>query len=389
MIMKATNLIQKATLAAFVSGSFMVFGGIYQSMKVTDTSYMKDSEIKFSKRLDESKDRVVASAVKKQKAIHYLPVNEFNSATINGKWEIIRIEDENGETVLDINDGDKARIVNFELFRTSQIRINDNNKYLFDISFLHEAGNNIAIFRSYGKGYELIEARRVNKAVVATSEVVESEEVKAEEVYTEQEGLVDLTLERAMIPTLGSTVIVGSDFVNGEVAIGNKAVQGLSFSVSNKEGKEVSFAISDIQLQDAGNFTVEVDGQESTGLVTNNGKDSYRIRFATGPLQGALLNFVTDSEMDRLREEAYQVERLKEEREAEVDSVKVTEVTNQQEAAVSERKNANSIDASYKAQVEEEVEAELREQIEEEYQVESIEGEENFVTEVSRQGFSF
>ncbi|EQC43515.1 hypothetical protein [Bacteriovorax sp. Seq25_V] len=387
--MKATNLIQKATLAAFVSGSFMVFGGIYQSMKVTDTSYMKDSEIKFSKRLDESKDRVVASAVKKQKAIHYLPVNEFNSATINGKWEIIRIEDENGETVLDINDGDKARIVNFELFRTSQIRINDNNKYLFDISFLHEAGNNIAIFRSYGKGYELIEARRVNKAVVATSEVVESEEVKAEEVYTEQEGLVDLTLERAMIPTLGSTVIVGSDFVNGEVAIGNKAVQGLSFSVSNKEGKEVSFAISDIQLQDAGNFTVEVDGQESTGLVTNNGKDSYRIRFATGPLQGALLNFVTDSEMDRLREEAYQVERLKEEREAEVDSVKVTEVTNQQEAAVSERKNANSIDASYKAQVEEEVEAELREQIEEEYQVESIEGEENFVTEVSRQGFSF
>ncbi len=388
--MKATNLIQKATLAAFLSGSFMVFGGIYQSMKVTDTSYMKDSEIKFSKRLDESQDRVVASAVKRQKAIHYLPVNEFNSATINGKWEIFRIEDENGETVLDANNGDKARVVNFELFRTSQIRINENNKYLFDISFLHEAGKNIAIFRSFGKGYELIEARRIeNKNIVASTVVNETEEVIEEEAFMAQEGLVDLTLERAMIPKLGSTVIVGSDNVTGEVAIGNKAVQGLSFSVTNKEGKEVSFAISDIQLQDSGNFTVEVDGQESTGLVTNNGKDSYRIRFATGPLQGALLNFVSDAEMDRLREEAYQVERLKEERESEVDRVQVTEVSNKQEVASEERKKQNVIDASYKAQVEEEIEEEIREQVEEEYQVEGIDGEENFVTEVSRQGFSF
>lgn len=390
--MKATNFIKKISLASIMSGSFLVFGGLYQTLKINDISYMKDNEVKFVKRFDENKVRFVASNDKMVRAIHYVPVNLSNSKLLNGQWEIIRIEDEKGEEILDVSNGDKSRVVDFELVATSQIRINDNNKYLFDISFLHEEGKNIALFRSYGSGFEMIEARKV-KGSSAPSLNDNKEVLEANEVAVDADSLnetVDLNLERALVPNLSNTVLVGEEFVRGEVTIGNGSIQGLTFNVVNKEKKEVSYSISDIQLQDGGVFQVEIDGAESAGVLTNNGKDSYRIRFSTGPLQGTFLNFVTDTELEKIKEETRQVEELKEERSAEIE-VEAVEANEVQEEVAIERKEVQKtvIDAGYKEKVRAEIEEEVREEMEMEYEVEGIQGEENIVAEVSRHGYSF
>lgn len=390
--MKAKNFIKKITLLSLTSGSFLVFGGLYQTMKVNDISYMKDSEVKFAKRFDENKERFVASSDKMARSIHYVPVNSFNQNLLNGKWEIVRIEDEKGETILDATNGDKSKLVDFDLVATSQIKINGDEKYLFDISFLHQEGKNIALFRSYGSGFEMIEARKVNEVKKEVSAVVLNKLEENEEVL-EVDGLeetVSLSLERALVPNLSNTVLVGQDFVNGEVTIGNGAIQGLTFSVVSKEKKEITYSISDIQIQDGGVFQVEIDGIDSAGIVTNNGKDSYRIRFSTGPLQGSFLNFVTDAELEKIQDEIRKVEELKEEREANLD-IAVIEVNEAQEEIANQRQEAQRpvIDAGFKAKVRAEIEEEVREEIEMEYEVEGIQGEENIVAEVTRQGFTF
>lgn len=390
--MKAKNFIKKITLLSLTSGSFLVFGGLYQTMKVNDISYMKDSEVKFAKRFDENKERFVASSDKMARSIHYVPVNSFNQNLLNGKWEIVRIEDEKGETILDATNGDKSKLVDFDLVATSQIKINGDEKYLFDISFLHQEGKNIALFRSYGSGFEMIEARKVNEVKKEVAAVVLNKLEENEEVL-EVDGLeetVSLSLERALVPNLSNTVLVGQDFVNGEVTIGNGAIQGLTFSVVSKEKKEITYSISDIQIQDGGVFQVEIDGIDSAGIVTNNGKDSYRIRFSTGPLQGSFLNFVTDAELEKIQDEIRKVEELKEEREANLD-IAVIEVNEAQEEIANQRQEAQRpvIDAGFKAKVRAEIEEEVREEIEMEYEVEGIQGEENIVAEVTRQGFTF
>ncbi|EQC51519.1 hypothetical protein [Bacteriovorax sp. DB6_IX] len=391
--MKATNFYKKMTLAALLSGSFLVFGGIYQGMKVTDTSFMNDTEVKFAKRFDETQERVVASAERELKAIQYLPVNDQNNALINGKWQIIRIEDEKGEEVYNTNKSENKIVVDMELIKTSQIMINDKPNYLFDLSFLHESGKTIALFRSFGKGYEIIEARRYKEAKYIQSVTqVETNEVlgklEKENVVRSSEATSEpLTLERAMIPALGNKLLIGDQFVMGDVTVTEKSIQGLAFEARNEKGESKSYVIGDIELEAGGSFVTEIEGQESRGVVTNNGKDAFRIRFATGPLKGSLLNFVTDNELERIRMEQEEIERLKEEKSYEA-SIVEDGLEQVQEKAAESRK---VIDASYQEkqpeveQYDEELE---QEEYAEEFQ-EAIEGEEEMMVETERQGFAF
>jgi hypothetical protein len=51
------------------------------------------------------------------------------------------------------------------------------------------------------------------------------------------------------------------------------------------------------------NSKADVDGEEVSGVVFNNGKDGYRLSFVTGPLAGAMLNFLTAGELERVQDE--------------------------------------------------------------------------------------
>ena len=43
-------------------------------------------------------------------------------------------------------------------------------------------------------------------------------------------------------------------------------------------------------------------GEIVHGIITNNGQDAYRVRFATGPLQGAMLNFLSYEQLEIMQE---------------------------------------------------------------------------------------
>lgn len=313
--MKATAIYKKFIIASVLSGSFLVFGGIYQGMTVTDNSFMQQKDISFQKRIDENADRIVASSDRETIAVQYLPVAQYSEA-INGKWEITRIEDSEGSEIHNNANATKKVIVDMELIGTGLVRINGNADYTFDVSFLHENLKNISIFRAYKNGYELMEARKINEVKkVANTEVTQEliEEVAQEEVVvaTSQDRR-EFMIERAVMPQFGNKMVRGSDYLEGSVTVGPNGIEGLYFTV-NSDGNEVNEVIGDIKLKDGNSFEVELQGQKSHGIFTRNGENGYRLRFATGPYKGALFNYVTYDELERINIEIENMERAKEE----------------------------------------------------------------------------
>jgi hypothetical protein len=354
--MKIAILTKKLLMGLGLVGSVVVSGSIYQSMQVNSISYMQDTEIKFVKRFDEAKERFVASSQKDlapKIALHYLPVNDENLELINTEWKIIRIENSDAQEIYNSQKSEKEMIIDMELIKTSQVMINDDKDYLFDISFIHPSGKTIALFRSIDGGFEIIEAVKINKKEEIQPKIEEkvadrvinkpkASEIKQESPFMEP---VDLVLERVFIPTVDARVIVDNELFRGNVTIANNSVQGLDISLEKGE-KSVSISISDIQLETGGSFVTEIDGQQARGIITGNGKNAFKLRFATGPYKGAQLNFVTYEELERIVEEREEMQRLSEERSYE-NSVRSQELEVVQTQAANERRDGSVINAGY------------------------------------------
>ena len=58
---------------------------------------------------------------------------------------------------------------------------------------------------------------------------------------------------------------------------------------------------------DGGSFRADVGDEEVSGVVFNNGKDGYRLSFVTGPLAGAMLNFVTKEAIEEMQDRANEI----------------------------------------------------------------------------------
>jgi hypothetical protein len=84
--------------------------------------------------------------------------------------------------------------------------------------------------------------------------------------------------------------------------LSNKVLNSLSVDITNENGESQSIEIDTADLMDGGTFKAEVNGEEVTGIIFNNGKDGYRMSFVTGPLAGAMLNFVTKAQFDKIQE---------------------------------------------------------------------------------------
>ncbi|MEH0860143.1 hypothetical protein [Halobacteriovorax sp. DPLXC-1] len=382
--MKASAIYKKFIITSVLSGSFLVFGGIYQGMSVTSNSFMEKKEISFEKRVDENSDRIVASSDRDSVAVQYLPVAEY-SQVINGKWEVVRIEDHEGLEIYNEVKSNNKRIVDMELIGTGLVRLNENDDYTFDVSFLHENKKNISIFRAYEDGFELIEARKfVEKVVVEqTSQEIVDEALVEEEVVATTQDRREFVIERAILPSMNNKMFRGHD-IDGSVTVGPNGVEGLFFTVY-ANGQEINEVVGDLKLKDGNSFEVELQGQKSSGIFSKNGENGYRLRFATGPYQGALINYVTYDELEKINIEFEKMERAKEE------SRFQKELT--QEGNVEQDINIiqqNVVSAAYQAPKAEEIE---EERYEEEYQDERYdeeeyyEGEDN--QEFERQGYGF
>ncbi|EPZ50444.1 hypothetical protein M902_1564 [Bacteriovorax sp. BAL6_X] len=307
--MKATAIYKKFIIASVLSGSFLVFGGIYQGISVTDNSFMQQKDISFEKRVDESVDRIVASSDRDKVSVQYLPVAEY-SQIIDGQWEIVRVENHEGNEIFNEKNVNSKRLVDMKLIGTGLVQLNDSEEYTFDVSFLHENNKNISIFRAYEDGFELIEARKViEEKIEETLEVNIDKELEEVAVIDENERR-ELVIERVVLPQLNNKLIRGEDKIEGSVTVGPNGIQGLYFNVFDKDINEV---LGDIKLKDGSSFEVELQGQLSHGVFARNGENGYRLRFTTGPYAGGLINYVTYDELERVNAEFENMERAKEE----------------------------------------------------------------------------
>lgn len=199
---------------------------------------------------------------------------------IDGEWEVTRIVGADEVVTFDKNnnpeDASKTIKVPMKLVNTSEVMVNNDRGLIYKISLLSDFGT-IAIYKTINGGQEILEAKRVRKP--ASAVVAESEEV-------------ELVLERALNQSKSTKILTGSE-ATGEVTLTKTSIEGLSVSLTNTNGEVQNIEISSAQLMDGGSFKADVGEEEVAGVVFNNGKDGYRLSFVTGPLAGAMLNFVT------------------------------------------------------------------------------------------------
>ena len=286
-------LTSKKAIIAILSVSSIVIAGTIKDMK-THSKKLSTEQVEADSLLAE---RSVASLEVSKVAQMNLPMNAENIKKINSNWEIARIVDADKTVAFDKfqnpEDAKKSIKIKMELIGNGVVRLNNDNQQVYRVSILSDFGT-IAIFKKLGNGFEILEAKKIQpvqeqKALVVTEEV-------------------DLVLERALNQTKSNKVLVGSS-VSGRVTITNKILNSLSVELKNENGETQSIEIDTADLMDGGTFKAEVNGEEVSGVIFNNGKDGYRMSFVTGPLAGAMLNFVTKEQFDKIQEQEEEANR--------------------------------------------------------------------------------
>lgn len=246
---------------------------------------------------------------------------------INGQWEIMRIVGADGVVTFDKNnnpeDAKKANRIPLRLVDTSVVRLNNDSELEYKISLLSEFGT-IAIFKHMGNGYEILELRKI-------------QEKKEQVVVNDAE--IELVLERALNQSKSPKVLTGQE-VEGSMTLTKTSIEGLSAQITNANGEVQSIEIASAQLMDGGSFKADVDGEEVAGVVFNNGKDGYRLSFVTGPLAGAMLNFVTSEALAQIEnKDAENNDNYFEKEEAQVQAVAQAEVLEERRDVAQENEN--------------------------------------------------
>ena len=320
-------LTSKKAIICFLSVSSIVLAG---TIKDIHSRAEKLKNIEVTEKEIIPVERNVASEAVSKVAQMYLPTNVENIKKINTTWEITRIVSNNEVVAYDklanAEDAKRSIKVPLELIGNGIVRVNKDNEQVYRVSLLSDFGT-IALFKKLGNGYEILEAKRVEVAKANTSLVVSEE--------------VELVLERALNQAKSNKVLEGHD-VSGSVSLNAKTITALTVELRNPNGESQNIEIDTADLMDGGTFAAEVNGENVSGVVFNNGKDGYRISFVTGPIAGAMLNFVTKAQMEKGQEleKDYQAEN----QEA---AVAVEEVQVASEKVIEERKDVANDSENY------------------------------------------
>lgn len=298
-------------LSTAVAGA--VLAGTYADLQLKSNSFMFEDKLEIVSFTPDQTKRIVASRVHdfNLPAVNYLGVTEENKKKINGKWEITRVLDNKGNAIYDSfkNEEDKKStiVVDMKLFSTSTVILDDDRSQTFKISLLTKQ-NTIAIFKVVGGGYEILEAKRfvalapvkfANKGLELVQPTANASKKKSKKGIRMND--MDLFLESALNP-LQSRNVLNITQVTGNLSVFDGSIQDFNASLNTGSQKEVNLNFSFAEIKDGGQFEADVAGEMITGILTNNGENSYKIRFATGPLQGAILSFVTQNKFDKTQE---------------------------------------------------------------------------------------
>jgi len=236
-------------------------------------------------------ERSIASEIASKVAQMNLPVDAGNIKKINGAWEITRKIGSDKIVSFDKNanseDAKQMIQIQLDLIGNGIVRVDNKTEQVYRVSLLSDFGT-IAIFKQLVDGFEIIEAKRIAVAKDENSVLVVEQEV-------------ELILERAVNQAKSNEVLEGQNAV-GQVSLTSKSISGLAVELRNSNGESQNIEIDNANLLDGGSFTAEVNGEEVSGVVFNNGSEGYRISFVTGPIAGSMLNFVTKEQMEKNQE---------------------------------------------------------------------------------------
>jgi hypothetical protein len=272
---------KKAIIVALSLGSVVLAGTIKDiNSRTVSRSHAEQVEMAPIERNLASEAQTTSQRI----AVMKVEMNE--AFKIDGEWEVTRIIGADETVTYDkINipeDAHKKIIVPMKLVRTSEVMVNNDRGLVYKISLLSDF-ETIAIYKTINGGQEILEAKRVKKV--------------KEEVATSEE--VELVLERALNQSKSTKILTGSE-VSGEMTLTKGSIEGLTVSLTNTNGEVQNIEIASAQLMDGGSFKADVGDEEVAGVVFNNGKDGYRLSFVTGPLAGAMLNFVTKEALSEM-----------------------------------------------------------------------------------------
>lgn len=281
-------------------------------------------------------NRNVASAERELPNIDYIRFNEENKKKINGKWKVTRIIDHEKNVLFDVRnneeDQDKDLFLDFELKGSSLLYATftegeAKESFYFDISRVSDGGTTIILFRAYKNGYEIFEAEKLikEKTRVGTPRknqfAMRYPTPKNTDINQPARNVVkgarflklehigaNLVLERAMYPSRAQGLLQ-DEMIEGSVSFGDDSIEYLEATLLRGTPNEVTIRVDPSEINKVGHFHFYEENQngdmvKASGLVTNNGEGGYRLRFVNGKHSGAMLSFVTQRELDLMREKA-------------------------------------------------------------------------------------
>lgn len=279
--------------------TFIIVSGYIHDENFHSTSFVTEttSSIVYntsSRRLDDNSNRDVASDNSKKLSIIYFPFDELNRSIINGNWNIFNyISADDVEDKMDVK-------VKMRLIGNSTVIIDEDEDQIFRISFM-PTNNMIALVKKMEEGFEIIEAEKIIEKKIINKKLKNKKlalsTVAEKKVSIKKKGIrlydVDLILENVLFPKKSKEILRG-DSIRGSLSLFDGEIQSLEVEVSYKEGEIDYLEIPFADINDGGQFQAETDEGIVSGIITNNGKQSYRVRVSTGKMKGAILNFVIE-----------------------------------------------------------------------------------------------
>ncbi len=291
LIRKSLSLISMST--------FIIVSGYIHDQNFHSTSFVTETTSSViygnkSRRLDDNSNRDVASGNTEKLSIIYFPVDELNKSIIRGNWNIFNyISVDDIEEKMDVK-------VKMRLIGNSTVIIDEDQDQIFRISFM-PTNNMIALVKKMEEGFEIIEAEKIIEKKVIKKKLNKIKKVKT--VTKESKGPntkkgirlydADLVLENVLFPKKSREILRG-DSIRGSLSLLDGEIQSLEVEVNYEDGESDYLEIPFADINDGGQFQVETDEGIVSGIITNNGKKSYRVRVATGKMKGAILNFVIE-----------------------------------------------------------------------------------------------
>jgi hypothetical protein len=296
---------KKLTMMVCGALALVAFTSSLANIRLYDRSFMNDREISLAARLDDLKTRELASKQSKKLKKLYFPLSPRNREIIDGHWIIKSF------TGIDGLKEEMNISMPLTLIANGEVRIATTPSEVFHLSIV--SNNRAILFKNIEGGFEIVEAIKIPKQSISVFKKSESGNKKVKldtQVQSDKKRSkiadVDLILEKAIHPSKTRKVLSGKQ-ATGLLSMIDGDINNLEVQITYDTGEVQEIEIPFAEINDGGQFHAMFNGKTVNGIFTANGKDTYRLRFATGPMQGVFLNFVTQSRWDLIQEQKERV----------------------------------------------------------------------------------